>query len=174
MVLIVATLAQKSLYFSIMIRMPMVAGWDHLLPPWFSRLDERYHTPVGSVLFAGAAIMVLTLLAIIGAGNQEAYQLLLNASLLCFAGAYLVMFAIPLVARGAKPSWGVRLAALSGFMMTLLFVVLSVFPIVKVKNEGVFAAKLIAVIGALQCAGALYYWRARRALAARQSQAATG
>jgi amino acid transporter len=167
--LIVATLAQKSLYFAIMARMPMVAGWDHLLPAWFSRLDERYRTPVGSVFFAGAVIMALTLMAIWGTGNQEAYQLLLNASLLCFAGAYLVMFAIPLVGRGERPSWAVRVAAVSGFLMTLLFVVLSVFPIVKVDNAGLFAAKLIGVIGGLQCAGALYYWRARRAFAARQA-----
>lgn len=167
--LIVANLAQKSFYFSVMVRMPMVAGWDHLLPAWFSRLDRRYRTPVGSVLFAGAVIMVLTLMAISGVGNQEAYQLLLNASLLCFAGAYLVMFAIPLLARGEKPGWGVRLAAASGLLMTLLFVVMSVFPIVQVDNAGLFAVKLIAVIGGLQCAGALYYWRARRAFAARQA-----
>jgi amino acid transporter len=167
--LIVATVAQKSFYFSVMVRMPMVAGWDHLLPAWFGRLDRRYRTPLGSVLFAGAVIMVLTLMATWGVGNQEAYQLLLNASLLCFAGAYLVMFAIPLLARGEKPGWGVRVAAASGFLMTLLFVVLSVFPIVKVDNAGLFAVKLIAVIGGLQCAGALYYWRARRAFAARQA-----
>ncbi len=165
--LIVATLAQKSFYFSVMVRMPMVAGWDQLLPPWFSRLDARYKTPAGSILFAGAFIMALTLLAIVGAGNQEAYQLLLNASLLCFAGAYLMMFAIPLVARGERPSWGVRLAAACGLLMTLLFVVLSVVPIVQVESRGLFAGKLIAVIGGLQCAGALYYWRARRTLAAR-------
>ncbi len=164
--LIVATVAQKSFYFSVMVRMPMVAGWDHLLPAWFSRLDSRFRTPVGSVLFAGAVIMVLTLMAIAGAGNQEAYQLLLNASLLCFAGAYLVMFAIPLLARAEKPSWGVRVAAVAGFLMTLLFVLLSVIPIVQVENRGLFAAKLIGVIGGLQCAGALYYWRARRAFAA--------
>jgi glutamate:GABA antiporter len=162
LLLIVATLAQKSFYFSVMVRMPMVAGWDHLLPPWFSRLDQRFRTPVGSVLFAGLVIMLLTLLAISGAGNQEAYQLLLNASLLCFAGAYLAMFAIPLLARGERPAWSVRVAAASGLLMTALFVVLSVFPIVRVENPGLFAAKLIAVIGGLQCAGALYYWRAIR------------
>jgi amino acid transporter len=172
--LIMANLAQKSFYFSVMVRMPMVAGWDHLLPAWFSRLDRRYRTPVGSVLFAGAVIMVFTLMAISGAGNQEAYQLLISASLLCFAGAYLVMFAIPLVARREKPSWGVRIAAVSGFMMTLLYVALSVFPIVRVENAGLFAAKLIAVIGGLQCAGALYYWRARRVLGARRSHTQAG
>ena len=99
--------------------------------------------------------------------------MLLNASLLCFAGAYLMMFAIPLVARGEKPSWGVRLAAACGLTMTLLFVVLSVVPIVHVENRGLFATKLIAVIGGLQCAGALYYWRARRGFAARAASTAT-
>ena len=164
--LILATLAQKSFYFSVMVRMPMVAGWDHLLPGWFSRLDRRYRTPVGSILFAGAVIMLLTLLAILGAGAQEAYQLLLNASLLCFAGAYLMMFAIPLLARGQKPAWSVRIAAMSGLAMTLLFVVLSVSPIVHVESRGAFAVKLIVLIGGLQCAGALYYWRARPKVAA--------
>jgi hypothetical protein len=71
------------------------------------------------------------------------------------------MFAIPLLARGEKPSWGVRVAAASGLMMTLLFVVLSAFPIVSVPNPGLFAAKLLGVIGGMQCAIALYYWRAR-------------
>jgi len=167
--LILATLAQKSFYFSVMVRMPMVAGWDHLLPPWFSRLDARYRTPVGSIFFAGAVIIALTVLAIAGAGNQEAYQLLLNASLLCFAGAYMLMFAIPLFARGEKPRWGVRVAAASGLAMTLLFVVLSVVPIVEVESRGLFAAKLIAVIGGLQCAGALYFARAQRRIAAHAS-----
>src|SRR5205085_4046801 len=27
-------------------RLPMVAGWDHLLPRWFSQLHPRYRTPV--------------------------------------------------------------------------------------------------------------------------------
>lgn len=170
--LIVATVAQKSFYFSVMVRMPMVAGWDQLLPAWFSRIHPRFGTPVGSVLFAGAIIMLFTIFAISGAGNQEAYQLLLNASLLCFAAAYIMMFAIPLFARGEKASWGVRAAAFSGLAMTGIFVVLSVFPIVSVPDAGVFAAKLIGTIGGMQCIGALYYVRARRKLAARAAPGA--
>ena len=45
------------------------------------------------------------------------------------------MFAIPLAARGEKPSWLLRGAALSGFAMTLLNVVTSVFPIIDVPNR---------------------------------------
>ena len=106
--------------------------------------------------------MAFALLGNVGAGNQEAYQFLLNAAFICYSCAYLVMFGIPLAARGEKPSWKVRLAALSGFLMTLLFVVLSVFPIVDVQNPGLFTAKMVAVAGGLQCAGAAYYWRATR------------
>jgi amino acid transporter len=137
-----------------------LAGWDHLLPSWFSRLHPRYHTPSGSVLMVGAVSFVFAMLANFAGGNQEAYQLLNNTGGIAYALAYLVMFAIPLVASGEKPSRTVRIAAASGFLMTLLYVVLSVFPIVEVGNAGRFTAQIIAVLVGVQSAGALYYWRA--------------
>lgn len=154
--------AGGSLCFGVLSRLPMVAGWDHLLPDWFSRLDPRYRTPVGSVIFAGIVTMVFAVVANAGAGNQEAYQFLLSAGLICYACSYLLMFAIPLAARGEKPSWIVRAAALSGFCMTLLFVVLSVFPIVEEQHPGWFTVRMLAVAGGLQGAGLLFYWRASR------------
>ena len=162
LLLVAALLAGCALSFSTMIRLPMVAGWDHLLPAWFSRLDPRYRTPVGSVWFAGAVGMVFSVLANYGTGNQEAFQLLDNTGGILFALTYLVMFAIPLIGRGEKPGWGTRVAAVSGFLMTLLYVVLSVFPIIDVRNPWLFTAKIVAVAGGLQLAGALYYWRATR------------
>lgn len=106
--------------------------------------------------------MVFAVVANAGAGNQEAYQFLLSAGLICYACSYLLMFAIPLAARGEKPSWIVRAAALSGFCMTLLFVVLSVFPIVEEQHPGWFTVRMLAVAGGLQGAGLLFYWRASR------------
>ena len=47
--------AQASVNFAGSTRLPMVAGWDSLLPAWFTRLSERYRTPVNSILFVGAA-----------------------------------------------------------------------------------------------------------------------
>jgi len=163
LLLIFSLLTQNALSFSAMIRLPMVAGWDHLLPSWFSRLDPRYRTPVGSLLFAGVVGVVISILANVGAGNQEAFQLLDNAGGILYAFVYLVMFVIPLTARGEKPSWPVSAAALSGFLMTLLYVVLSVFPIIDVQNPWVFTTKLLIVVAGLQSAGAAYYWRAMRA-----------
>jgi amino acid transporter len=157
--LVFSLLTQNALGFSAMIRLPMVAGWDHLLPAWFSRLDPRYRTPVGSLLFAGVVGIGFSILANVGAGNQEAFQLLDNAGGILYACVYLVMFAIPLAARGERPSWRVSTAALSGFLMTLLYVVLAVFPIIDVINPWAFTAKLLIVVAGLQGAGAAYYWR---------------
>lgn len=165
-IVVLMLLAGGCLCFSVLSRFPMVAGWDHLLPPWFSRLDPRYRTPVGSILFAGVVMMGFIVVANLGAGNQEAYQFMLNAALVCYACAYSVMFAIPLVARGEKPSFGIRFAALSGLGMTLLFVVLSIFPIVEEQNPGLFTLKMIAIISCLQGAGVLFYRRAARRLTA--------
>jgi hypothetical protein len=88
--------------------------------------------------------------------------LLNNAGLICWGLTYLVMFAIPLVAKGEKPSRGIRIAAASGFSMTLLYVVLSVFPIVDVQNPAAFAIKIGGAVVAINLLGAWYFARASR------------
>jgi glutamate:GABA antiporter len=153
-------IAQMSLLFSGAIRLPMVAGWDHLLPDWFSRLHPLHRTPTGSVLFIGGLTLAFALATTFDSGNQEAFQLLENAGGISFAIAYMVMFAIPLLAPVERPSWGVRVAAASGFLMTLLYSVLSVFPIIEVKSGALFTAKIIGVIAGANVAGAVFYWRA--------------
>jgi glutamate:GABA antiporter len=151
-----------SLYNNAVIRLPMVAGWDHLLPEWLARLHPRFRTPVGSILCMGFATFALTVLGNLGTGAQESFQLLNNSGIICWALTYLVMFAIPLVAPGEKPRGQVRLAAWSGLAMTLLYVILSIFPIVDVKNAASFTAKTISVVAGINAAGAWYYWRASK------------
>ena len=160
--LIVLTLVgQALLSFNYSTRLPLVAGWDHLLPSWFTRLHPKYKTPGGSIALIGGATLLIAMLTSLGAGNQEAYQLLQNASGIAYGLAYLVMFAIPLVAPGEKPSWILRVAAVSGFLMTLLNMVLSVFPIIDVPNPLSFAIKISGVVIGLNLAGALFFWRAK-------------
>ena len=84
-------------------RLPMVAGWDHLLPAWFGHLHPRYRTPVNSTLFVGGMILTVGLLGLIGVSHQEAFQLLDNASGIFYGVAYLVMFAIPLFGLRRAP-----------------------------------------------------------------------
>ncbi len=115
---------------------------------------------MGSIAVLGGATLALSALTSVGAGNQEAYQLLQNASGIASGLAYLVMFAMPLAASGEKPSWMLRAAAASGFAMTLLYVMLSVFPIIDVPNPFLFAAKIAGVVVGFNIAGALFFGRA--------------
>lgn len=155
--LFVARIGTGSLVFSMASRLPMLAGWDHLLPAWFTRLHPRYRTPAGSILFVGAVVLVFSVVANLGVGSQEAYQLLSNGSGISYAMTYLVMFSIPLFKGGPRL---VRIAAASGFAMTLLYVVLSVFPVIEVTGR--FTLKVTSVIVASNLLGwAFFRWRTR-------------
>src|SRR5205814_9027419 len=46
----VRTIASTSVHLTGSSRLPMVAGWDRLLPGWFSRLHSRFKTPVNSIV----------------------------------------------------------------------------------------------------------------------------
>jgi amino acid transporter len=137
-------------------RLPMVAGWDRLLPEWFTRLHARYRTPVNSILFVGAATLGLGFAGLIGVGKQEAFQLLWNASGVFYALTYLVMFALPLLGlRGVQPRpplW-LKACALSGLLMTVLYVGLSVVPIIQVESRLMFALKISGLIVITNVAG---------------------
>jgi amino acid transporter len=160
--LILSGLGATSLYFNSVIRLPMVAGWDRLLPQWLSQLHPRYKTPVGSIVCVAAATFLLTLFGHLGVGAQEAFQFLNNTGLICWALTYLVMFGIPLFASGEKPSIIVRIAAASGFAMTLAYAVLSIFPVVDVKSPWGFTGKAVLLIVAINAAGAMYFRYATR------------
>jgi amino acid transporter len=137
-------IAQASLNFSATARLPMVAGWDRLLPRWFTKLHPTHKTPVNSILFVGAATLTCSLVGMTGVARQEAFQLFNNASGIFYAITYLAMFALPFVLKDASP--GVRIASASGFLMTLLYVALSIFPIVEVGSRALFTAKISGVI----------------------------
>ena len=155
-------LSSYAFYISGAARLPMVAGWDHLLPDWFARLHARYKTPVNSILFVGCFSFVASLAVLIGVGHQEAFTLLQIWIFTCYALAYLAMFAIPLFAAkrtGTRPAWWLRVAAASGFLVTLLFVLLSVFPIIPVVSQAAYAFKtLLIVIGVNGLALVLYHF----------------
>jgi len=165
--LLLSHVAQSSMNFAVNSRLPMVAGWDHLLPEWFTRLHPTRRTPVNSVLFVAAATLAFALAGIAGAGRQEAFQLLTNASAIFYGLTYLAMFAIPILGYAAA-SVPLRLAALSGFAMTLLGVTLSVFPIIDVPSWLLFTVKVGGTVVAFNVLGALIYWLQMRSSVADQ------
>ena len=157
--------AQTNVSFTAVARLPMVAGWDRLLPPWFSRLHATYRTPVNSIVLVGACAFAIALLSLVGVGQAEAFQLLFNASGMFYALTYVVMFAIPLLGlRGVSPRpplW-LRVVSTSGLLMTLLYVALAVFPIITVTSVTGFAFKIALVIVAANLVGIGILVSARR------------
>lgn len=158
-------LATFCAFFSVSTRLPMVAGWDHLLPQWFSRLHPRYKTPINSVLFLGAATLVVALAALIGVGHEESYELLLTWSFTFYGIAYLALFAIPIFSkkdRGLRPALWVRIAAGSGLLVTLLFVALSIFPVIDVDSSWRYSAKIAGVVLGANLVGWMVYRSGRK------------
>ena len=72
------------------------------------------------------------------------------------------MFAIPLFARGERAPLSIRVAASSGLCMTLLYVIMSVYPILDVENPAAFALKISGVVLGINAVGLLYFARANR------------
>ena len=151
------SIALVSIYFIGNTRLPMVAGWDNLLPVWFARLHQKYKTPVNAIMFVGIVTLAFALASLIGVGAQEAFQLLENAAGVFYAIAYMIMFAIPifgLKALGVRPPVWLKLAAACGFLVSLLYAVLTIFPIVDVVSWFSFAMKIIVVTIAANGIGA--------------------
>ena len=159
------TITNNSIVFTGNTRMPMVAGWDRLLPAWFTRLDPQRRTPVNSILFVGLVSLIFSVAGIAGVGAQEAFQLLENAAGIFYGLTYLVMFAIPILALpalGERPPTWLRVVSTSGFLVTLLYVMLSIIPIIDVPNRWAFTLKISAVVVALNLIGAQLYFSARK------------
>src|ERR1041385_4066803 len=145
----VRTIALMSIYFVGNTRLPMVAGWDRLLPGWFSRLHARYKTPVNSILFVGAVTLVIGGASLTGVHAHEAFQLIDNAGGVFYALTYLVLFAIPLFgmkALGVKAPWWLKIACASGFIVTLIYIRYSIVPITNVEDLRSFGLKIIITV----------------------------
>lgn len=153
------------LTFSAGARLPMVAGWEGIVPAWFTRLHSKHRTPINSILFAAVVTLAACLAALAGVNPEEAFSLIQIWGFTLYGLAYLAMFAIPVLGcrrLGIQPSLGLKLAAASGFVVTLLFVVLSIFPVIDVPNPASYAWKTVAVVAGVNMVGGVLYVAGRR------------
>jgi glutamate:GABA antiporter len=152
-------IAQMSVNFSATARLPMVAGWDHLLPKWFTKLHPKFKTPAHSIFFVGAMTLAFAMSGMIGVGSQEAMQLFNNSAGIFYAVTYLVLFALPIF---GEASVGVKIASAPGLLMTILYIVLSIFPIIEVASRAAFTTKISSVVIVGNLIGAAIYMVAER------------
>ena len=168
-----ALVAQYTVLVAENSRLPMVTGWDGIIPAWFTRLDPRWKTPTRSIATIVVVALGMGVLATYGTGAQEAFQLISSVGNIFYGIYYLMMFAIPLVVGvrfGARAGSWLKLAAASGLAVTLLAMGFNLLPIVNVASRWEFAGKVAGVSLALNLVGMAIYWRgARRSKAVRQS-----
>jgi amino acid transporter len=154
------SIASASLLFTGLTRLPMTAGWDHLLPRWFTRLHPRRLTPVNSILFVAILVLAFILLSMLGVREQEANQLLINASNVHYAIAYVALFALPLIGgralRQRLPGW-LKGAAIAGLLSSLIALSISVYPIVDVVSRTAYAAKIGVTVIVSNLVGVLVF-----------------
>jgi amino acid transporter len=161
----VRTIASTSVHVTGSSRLPMVAGWDRLLPSWFSRLHPKFKTPINSVIFVGLLTLTIAIASQIGAGIQEAFQLVDNASNVFYGIVYFTMFAIPILGataiRSPAPIW-LRIAAICGALVSLSAIFFTVYPIIDVPSPLSFALKIVAVTAIANAIGVAIYLTGKR------------
>lgn len=158
-------IALMSIYFAGNTRLPMVAGWDDLLPVWFTRLHKRHKTPVNSILFVGMITLAFSLASLIGVKEQEAFQIQDNAATVFYALMYMVLFAIPLFAIkrfGVRAPLWLKIASVSGFIVSLIAGFYTMVPITKVDYPRIFALKIIVVVVVANAIGVVLFALGRK------------
>lgn len=164
----VGYLAALVIVMGMVARLPMVAGWDGLLPAWWSELHPRFRTPAKAIGAVSGAVLVLAVVSVVGAGNQEAVQVTVGAGIGSVCIQYLLLFGTILFGfrSGARPSGWIRLAALSAFLVSLISLGFELVPPGEVADARIFSVKVAGVIVATQGVGAFLYWRGSRRLQA--------
>jgi amino acid transporter len=161
----VKTIASTSVHVTGSSRLPMVAGWDSLLPRWFSHLHRKFKTPVNSVIFVSVLTLTIAIASQIGAGIQEAFQLVDNASNVFYGIVYTALFVIPLFGAGAirtgAPIW-LRVAAVCGVAVSISAIFFTIYPIIDVPSRLIFAVKIIAVTAIANAIGLAIYLAGRK------------
>jgi amino acid transporter len=161
-------LGAASLLFTGATRLPMAAGWDHLIPAWFNKLHPVYNTPVNSICITSAIIVAMLVLGSAGVRAAEAFGVLNDASNEFYALAYLAMFLIPVCGarsvRSRLPGVVAVICAI-GVVTILFIVVLNAYPFMSAVRPGMFAAKISGTTLLVNALGWVFY-RSRRRVAA--------
>jgi glutamate:GABA antiporter len=111
-------------------RVPFAAGVDAAMPAWFATLHPRYRTPhvalIVQSLAASALFLASVFFSVAGRATsiQEAYDILVNLTILIYFLPYLYLFAAQLRLLPEAPKW----AAVVGFAATAISLALTFVP----------------------------------------------
>lgn len=162
-------------------RVPFAAGVDRALPAVFARMHPRYRTPHVSLLIQGIAATLIFLssvfLTITGGQTtiQEAYDILVNLTILVYFVPYLYLFpslvrlrdgpatgppqAASMRVPGGSP--GLWIVATSGFLATAISMGLVFIPPAGTENVLNYEVNLIGQSAIILGIGIAFFWYSR-------------
>ena len=168
--LVVGAVAGTSSWIAGAARVPFAAGVDHVLPRSFARLHPRYRTPHVSLLVQGviaSGVFLASVFLTITGGRtsiQEAYDILVNLTILIYFIPYLYLFAA--FVRLMKPGPAATAAAVVGFMATLISLALVFVPPAGTENVLNYEVNLVGQAMIIIGVGGILFWRSRHSQAA--------
>jgi len=167
--LAISLVAQYAILVAETSRLPLVAGWDNLVPSWFTKLHPKYKTPTRSITVIVISAVAICMLSLLGAGHEEALQLINSGTNTMYGIYYVLFFAVPLAAalrvslkHLPRPSLGLKIAATSGVLTVLLGIVFALRPIIHVTSPLFFGLKVGIATLLANIVGALLYWHGTR------------
>jgi glutamate:GABA antiporter len=187
LLLAIGTIGGTSSWVAGAARVPFAVGVDRALPAAFGRLHPRFRTPHVALFVQAAAASVLFLASVfvtLGGEQtsiQEAYDILVNLTILLYFVPYLYLFAAFVKLRrmddasraqepgemrvpgGTLGAWAVTVC---GFFATLVAVGLVFVPPAGTTSVLSYEANLLGQAGAVIGVGLCFYWWSRRGVEA--------
>jgi amino acid transporter len=157
-------------------RVPFVVGIDRYLPKAFGKIHPRWKTPYVSIIVQAVASALVLLLSQINETTRGAYQAVIDITIILYFIPFLYMFAAAIKLAGrpdrtANPhavlvpggKAGVWIACTLAFSVTLLSIIVSVFPPGDSSNRKLFLIKVIGTTVLAVAVGLiLYFWGAAK------------
>ncbi len=123
-------------------RIPFVAGLDSYLPAWLGKIHPKYATPYAALIVHASVSLILVVFNFMATGGvQESFQSLLSLAVVLQLIPFLYMFAAllkiafaPDFVRGHYGKGMLIFAGASGFVTTVLGIILAFFPAQQIKS----------------------------------------
>jgi amino acid transporter len=123
-------------------RIPFVAGLDSYMPAWLGKIHPKYATPYAALIVHASVSLILVIVNFVATGGvQESFQSLLSLAVVLQLIPFLYMFGAllkiafaPDFVRGHYGKGMLIFAGASGFVTTVLGIVLAFFPAAQIKS----------------------------------------
>ena len=157
-------------------RVPFVVGIDQYLPKAFGRIHPRWKTPYVSIIVQAVVSGLILLVSQISETARGAYQGLVDVAIILYFIPFLYMYAAAIKLASRKDrlenphavlipggKLGVWIASGIAFAVTLLSIIVSLFPPRDSSNRALFLVKVVGWTSAAMVLGLTLYYRGAQA-----------